>query len=76
VTARFGWSHCRSSQYLQHTRHRIYPKPVSLAFVITFFPVQIQWTQNNCELGKHHSKRGKWCEGERGKHDGEESEHV
>jgi hypothetical protein len=35
--------------------------------------LQIQWTQNNCELGKRPSKRGKRMERARGKHDGEES---
>jgi uncharacterized protein YPO0396 len=37
---------------------------------------QLQWTQNNCELGKRHSKRRKKMERVREKHYGEESEHV
>jgi hypothetical protein len=33
----------------------------------------IEWTQNNCEFRKRHSKRGKKMERTRGKQDGEES---
>jgi hypothetical protein len=37
------------------------------------FITYVYWTQNNYELGKRHSKRGKKMERARGKHDGEES---
>jgi hypothetical protein len=35
--------------------------------------LQIKWTQNDCELGKRHSKRGKKMVRARGKHHSEES---
>jgi hypothetical protein len=37
---------------------------------------KLQWTQNNCELGKRYSKSGKKMERARGWRDGEESERV
>jgi hypothetical protein len=49
-----------------------------IAYALNVLNVQIvvQWTQNNWQLRKRHSKRGKKMEIARGEHDGQHSEHV